>query len=235
MRALAVAELRLLARSPYAIVMAGVLPAALGLLIVWAEQDSGQAGPGGAGALVLVSLVAFTAYTGGTTTLAARRRQFVLKRLRTSGLPDAAVLAAALIPMFLLTLAQTAVLTGVLIGAGQPPDRPWLLVAAALAGTLAGCVLAVPTATVTSSPEWAQLTTGPIALAFFGGALWAAQTPPAQVTWWMLAVPGVPVTQLARAAWGGGPGVPAAVAALVVLSAVVAPLAVRTFAWDPRR
>ena len=235
MRALVGAELRLLARSPYAIVMAGVVPAALGLLIVWAEQDSGQAGPGGSAGLVLVSLMAFTAYTGGTTTLSARRRQFVLKRLRTSGLPDAAVLAAALVPMVLLTLAQAAVLAGIMIGAGQPPGRPWLLVLAALAGTVAGGVLAVPTATVTSAPEWAQLTTGPIALAFFGGGLWAAQTPAAEVTWWMLAVPGVPVTQIARAAWDGGPGVSAAVTALVLLSAVVAPFAVRTFAWDPRR
>ena len=67
MRALAGAEFRLLARSPFAIVMAGLLPAAIGLLIVWAEQDSGRAGWGGAAGLLLVTLVAFTAYTAPTT------------------------------------------------------------------------------------------------------------------------------------------------------------------------
>ena len=235
MSTLVAAELRLLARSPYAIVLAGVLPTALGLLIVWAEQDTGRAGPGSAAAMVLVSLVAFTAYTGGTTTLVARRRQFVLKRLRTSGVPDAALLAAVLTPMFLLTLAQTAVLTGIMVAGGQPPGRPWPLVLAALTGAVAGCVLAVPTAAITSSPEWAQLTTAPIAVLFFGGGMWAAQTPAGEVPGWMLAVPGVPVAQLARAAWESGAGVPVAAAALVALAAVVAPVAVRTFAWDPRR
>ena len=50
----------------------------------------------------------------------------------------------------------------------------------------------------------------------------------------MLAVPGVSVTQLARAAWDGGPGVLTAFLAIAGLSVVVAPFAVRAFAWDPR-
>ncbi|WP_199516737.1 ABC transporter permease [Nucisporomicrobium flavum] len=235
MRALAGAEFRLLARSPFAIVMAGLLPTAVGLLIVWAEQDTGRAGWGGAAGLLLVTLVAFTAYTGGTTTLAARRQQFVLKRLRMSGARDATILGAVILPLGALTLVQAALLVGILSAAGHGPSQPWLLAVAAVAGTAAGSVLAIATAVVTPTPELAQLTTSPIALAFFGGGLWAVRTPPAEVSWWMLAVPGVPVTQLARAAWDGGPGVLAAIVAVISLSAALAPCAVRVFAWDPRR
>lgn len=231
-----VAELRLLARSWFAIVMAGVLPAAVGLLIVWAEQDTGRAGWGGAAGLLLNSLVALTAYASGTTTLAARRRQFVLKRLRMSGVADPAILAAMLAPVFLLTLAQAAVLLGIMAAAGHRPAHPGLLAVAALGGTVAGCVLAVATAVVTPAPELAQLTTAPIGLAFLGGALWTARTPPGEVGWTMLAVPGVSVTQITRTAWDAdGVNVAGAVAALVVLSVVVMPGAVRLFAWDPRR
>ena len=234
MRALVGAELRLLARSPYAIVMAGVLPAALALLVLWAESDTGKVGWGATAGIMLVSLVAFTAYTGGTTALAARRRQFVLKRLRTSGLPDAAVLAGVLAPLFLVTLAQAVVLVGIMTAAGHRPPQPWPLAVAALAGAGPGCVLAVATATVTSGPEVAQLTTTPIALAFFGGGMWVAMTPAADVSWAMLAVPGVPVAHIARAAWDDGSIPVAAVAALVVLMIAVGPAAVRTFTWDPR-
>ncbi|MEV4640590.1 ABC transporter permease [Actinoplanes sp. NPDC049548] len=235
MRALAGAEFRLLARSPFAIVMAGLLPAAVGMLIVWAEQDTGRAGWGGAAGLLLVTLVTFTAYTGGTTTLAARRQQFVLKRLRMSGARDATILGAVLLPLAALTLVQTAVLMGILVAAGRGPSRPWLLVAAAVTGTAAGCVLAVVTAVVTPAPELAQLTTSPIAIAFLGGGFWAVRTPADDVSWAMLAVPGVSVTQLTRAAWEGGSGVLGAITVVAALSLVVAPLAVRAFAWDPRR
>lgn len=236
MRTIVAAELRLLARSWFAIVMAGVLPAAVGLMIVWAEQDTGRAGSGGAAGLLLNTLVALNAYASGTTALAARRQQFVLKRLRMSGVSDPAILAAMLAPVFLLTLAQSVVLMGFLAAAGHRPAHPGLLVVAALGGTVAGCVLAVATAVVTPVPELAQLTTAPIALAFFGGALWAAQTPPGEVGWTMLAVPGAAVTQIARTAWDAdGTNVTGAVVALVVLTAVAAPGAVRLFGWDPRR
>ncbi|MGX6606135.1 ABC transporter permease [Micromonosporaceae bacterium Da 78-11] len=235
MRTLAAAEFRLLVRSPFAIVMAGVVPTMLGFLIVWAEQDSRKAGWGGAAGLLLATLVAFTAYTGGTTALAARRQQFVLKRLRVSGVRDTAILASVLAPVAVLTLVQAVVLFGILATAGHRPAQPGFLTVAALAGTAAGGALAVATAVVTSTPELAQITTSPIALAFCGGGLWAVRTPPAEITWSMLAVPGVPITQLTRSAWDGGPDMIPSVVAVLVLTVVATPIAVRLFVWDPRR
>ena len=90
----------------------------------------------------------------------------------------------------------------------------------------------------TPAPELAQLTTAPLALAFLGGAFWAARTPASEVEWWMLVLPGVAVTQLTRLGWDeagiGVAGGLAAAAALVIVAAVVAPFAVRAVRWDPR-
>jgi ABC-2 type transport system permease protein len=230
------AELRMLTRSVPAVAMGVVLPAALGLLIVWAEHDTGRAGRGTASGLQLTVLLTLTAYGMGTTTLVSRRTQSVLKRLRTSGSSDAAVLTGILLPSALLMLLQTLVVVGA--GGGRLPGRIWAPVAAMVAGTLVAGLFAVVTSGWTASPEVAQLTTAPLSLAFLGGAFWAARTPAAEVGWWMFVLPGVPVTQLTRLGWdepgmttAGGLG---AAAALLILAVAVAPLAVRAARWDPR-
>jgi ABC-2 type transport system permease protein len=233
---IAVAELRMLSRSVPAVVMGAVLPAALGLLIVWAEHDTGRAGRGTATGLQLAVLLALTTYTAGTTTLVARRSQSVLKRLRLSGASDTAVLTGSLLPSALLMLLQGAVM--VVAGGGQMPGDAWAPIIAIAAGILVAGVFAVVTSAWTPAPELAQLTTAPLALAFLGGAFWAARTPASEVEWWMLALPGAAVTQLTRLGWDepgiGTAGGLAATAALVIVAAAVAPFAVRAFRWDPR-
>ncbi|MEU8611225.1 ABC transporter permease [Actinoplanes sp. NPDC048791] len=230
------AEVRMLSRSVPALAMGAVLPAALGLLIVWAEHDTGLAGRGTATGLQLAVLLALTTYTAGTTTLVARRSQSVLKRLRLSGASDTAVLTGVLLPSALLMLLQGAVM--VVAGGGQLPGHAWAPIIAIAAGLLVAGVFAVVTSGWAPAPELAQLTTAPLALAFLGGAFWAARTPASEVEWWMLALPGVAVTQLTRLGWDepgiGTAGGLAAAAALVIAAAVVAPLAVRAVRWDPR-
>lgn len=230
------AELRMLTRSVPAVALGVVLPAALGLLIVWAEHDTGRAGRGTSTGLQLAVLLALTPYGAGTGTLVSRRVQSVLKRLRTSGASDAAVLTGTLLPSALLTLAQAAVM--VAAGGGRLPGRAWAALAALGAGVAVAALFAVLTSGWTAAPELAQLTTVPLALAFVGGAFWAARTPAAEVEWWMLALPGVPVTQLTRLGWdepGIGPaGGLTAAAALLLLAAVLVPLAARAVRWDPR-
>lgn len=235
---IAAAELSQLRRSPSSLITAVVLPTAVGLLIVWAEEDTGKGGWGASAGLLLVTLMTFTGYVAGTTTLAARRQQVVLKRLRLAGVRDTSIVAGVLAPLALVTFVQTTVLFGVVVVVdGYPTVSPVPLLAAVGAGTTAVCVLAVMTAAFTPTPETAQLTTGPIALALCGGAFWAVGRPPGDVTWAMLALPGVSVTHLARVGWHepGATGVAGAVAALVLLTVVITPVAVRCFGWDPRR
>jgi len=118
------------------------------------------------------------------------------------------------------------------------PDQVWAPVAAIGAGIVVAGLFAVFTSGWTPAPELTQLTTAPLSLAFLGGAFWAAGTPAAEVEWWMLALPGVPVIQLTRLGWDE-PGVTtvgglAATAALLIVAVAVLPLAVRAARWDPR-
>ncbi|GIE55400.1 ABC-2 type transport system permease protein [Actinoplanes octamycinicus] len=230
-------EFTLLRRSPFTLVMGAVLPAALGLMILWAEADTGRAGPGATAGLLLVTVIALTSYVSGTTTLAARRRQSVLRRLRASGASDAAILAGVLAPSAALTAAQILLLFGIAAaGDGLGPVAAGPLLLAVVAGTTLGCALAALTAAVTSAPELAQLTTSPIALAWLGGALWTARTAPDEVSTLMLALPGAAVTQLARIAWHvpGATGLFPAAVFLVLPALVAVPMAARLFRWDPR-
>lgn len=232
------AELRMLWRSPLTVVLAAVLPTALAALIVWAEGDTGRAGWGAAAGLLLVTVIAFTGYVAGTTALVVRRQQSVLKRLRGSGASDLAIIAGSMAPFALLALAQSVLLFGIVVVAGDAaPASPWLLAGAAGAGTALACVLAVASAAFTSAPELAQVTTTPVGLAMVGGGFWAASTPTGDVTAGMLAVPGVAVTQLVRLGWrGAAPSeLTGAAVALALLILVATPLAVRAFRWDLRR
>ncbi|MET8152295.1 hypothetical protein ACIBSW_10730 [Actinoplanes sp. NPDC049668] len=228
------AELRMLTRSVPAMVLAGALPTALGALIVWAESDTGKAGDGATAALVVVTLMALTAYTAGTTALASRRQQFVLKRLRLSGARDTAILAGVLAPAVVLTLLQAALLFAIVAVAGAPgPSRPLAPVLALAAGTALAGVLAVGTAAFTSAPEYAQFTTVPIALAIMGGGYRVAVAPPGDVSAALLALPGSAVAQLTRSGWEAVPTLPALVA-LALAFVLAAPLALRLFGWQPR-
>lgn len=231
------AELNVLRRTPSVLIMAAALPTSMGLLIVWGEGDTGRAGWGGAAGLLLVTLVTFTAYVAGTTALAARRQQFVLKRLRTSGASDLAIIAGVLAPLALLTVAQAVVLLGIVaVTQDLPPARPGPLLLATGTATILACVLAVVTAAFTSAPELAQLTTTPIAIAFLGGGFWVVRTAPGDMTWVMAAQPGGAVVHLTRIAWAefGADGLIPAAVALVLLAVVATTLAIRAFDWDPR-
>jgi ABC-2 type transport system permease protein len=224
------AELTLLRRSPFTLTTAAVLPTVLGLLIVWAENDTARAGWSSTAGLLLVTLMTFTAYGSGTTVLAARRQQFVLKRLRHSGATDLAIVTGILVPPALLTLLQTALLFTLVTAIDTfPPIGPAPLLLALATGTAVACVLAVATAAFTPTPETAQLTTTPISLALVGGALWSFHFPPGELPWYALPLPGAAITELTRT--GSLP----ALSALLLLTALVTPVAMRAFTWDPRR
>jgi ABC-2 type transport system permease protein len=219
------AEFTLLRRSGLTLMMGAVLPVALGLLILWAQTDTGRADPGAAAGLLLVTVISLTGYVSGTTTLTARRRQSVLRRLRTSGASDAAILAGTVAAVAPAPQRH---------GFGSARLMPLLLAVAA--GTALACALAALTAAVTSAPELAQLTTSPIALLWLGGALWTARTPPDEVSTLMLALPGAAVTQLSRIAWQvpGATGLIPAVLLLVLPTIAAVPAAARAFRWNPR-
>ncbi len=222
------AELTLLRRNPLAIVNALLLPLALGTAWLLLAENTGKGTDGDTAAMQLLMLLSFTPYAGVTTALAARRADLVLKRMRTTALPPLAVIAGLAAPYAVLTAGQIAVLTAL-----HPPPRWWPLVVTTVMGTLLAVALAFATAAFTPAPELAQLTTTPGVLAFFGGGLWLLHT--GDASWPMRAVPGVPVAELARAAWQDGTPIWPALIATAVLIATSVVLAARTFRWELRR
>ncbi|GIE85510.1 hypothetical protein [Actinoplanes regularis] len=222
------AELTLLRRSPLAVVNALLLPLALGVGWLLLAENTGKGTDGDTTAMQLLMLLSFTPYAGVTTALAARRADLVLKRMRTTALPPLAVISGLAAPYAVLTAGQIAVLTAL-----HPPPRWWPLLVTAVTGTVLAVALAFATAAFTPVPELAQLTTTPGVLAFFGGGMWLLHT--GDASWPMRAVPGVPVAELARAAWQDGTPIWPALSATAVLTTAAVALAVRAFRWEPRR
>jgi ABC-2 type transport system permease protein len=229
---LATSELRLLVRSPVAVVNAVLFPVAIGAGWVLLARDTGKDLGADAVAMQILVLLGFTPYAGAVGVLVARRHELVLQRLRTTALSGAGALAGLLSPYVLVVLVQAALLAGVTAAAGGPgPDRWWPPLVALLAGTVLAVALAVLTAAVTPVPELVQLTTVPVVLSLFGGGLWLLHTP---LTWPMLPVPGVAIAGLVRLGWQPGSVVPCLLAVLI-LTLVTAGLATRVFRWDRRQ
>lgn len=232
---LAVAELKLVIRSPLAAATAILAPLAMGLFML----GNRELGSSTLVAVQLLSLLGFTPYAGATTTLAARREQLVLKRLRTSPASDREIVAGMLLPLAALVVVQAVILIASTIAVtGSWPHQWWLLALAVAGGTALASGLAFVTAAFTTSPEMAQVTTLPMFLALFGSAFWVGASPPDEVTWAMVAVPGGAVAQLVRLGWDGA-GITAStvvpsVVAMAVSAVAVAWLAGRVFRWQPR-
>jgi ABC-2 type transport system permease protein len=200
---LTAAELRLLLRNRIALVVATVSPLALGGFFLLTSGEGGNLdSTGDLAAMQLVMLLGFAVYVTPTMTLAARREQLYLKRLRSSPASAAGIVTGLMAPLMLLAVVQ-AVLLFTATGAvwEQAPGRPAVLVLALLVGC-ASCVgLAFLTAAFTRTSEAAQLTTLPGFFALVGGLVWVVATPPERVDVWQLAVPGAAVAQLARYGW----------------------------------
>jgi len=147
-------------------------------------------------------------------------------------------------PVALVVVQSTLLLAATSVVTDTAPLAPLLLVAAVIAGTLQCSALSFVTAAYTRTPETATVTVAPVLGALFGGAMWTAGTPAAQVTWPMLLTGGGAVAHLARVGWDGvaagvhvidvahaGP----ALAVTVVLTAAILAAATKLFHWDPRR
>ena len=89
-RALALSEVRILVRNPLVLATALLLPLVLGTLIA---SDGTDGSWGDVVAMQFVMVLLFCVYATATTSLAARRRQLVLKRLRSGELSDPQILA----------------------------------------------------------------------------------------------------------------------------------------------
>lgn len=236
---IATGELVQIFRNRLVLVTSLIMPVVVSAFFIYRHEVFASLGSlGYIAAVVLVTVGAFGLYTTAVTTLASRRQNLFLKRLRSTAASDTGILAGLVLPVTVLALIQvTAILTVLGLVAGGPSNVPLLI--AAVAATMAMLVaLALATAGLTNSPEHAQVTTLPVSLGMVAVASWVGISGTGELTLLKRLLPGGSATELVLNAWNGG--VPVA-DSLVLLAPtlswviVAAALASRLFRWEPRR
>ena len=190
------------------------------------------------GAMLVFTIGAFSLYATTVTTLASRRQNLFLKRLRSTAASDPAILSGLMLPIGVISLVQVTVILGV-FGAvsGSPADVALLVVAVASAFVMM-LALALATAGVTRSPEHAQVTTLPLSVGIIGVAVWVGISGTEHLALLKRMLPGGSAAELVVDSWNGG--VPRSESLLLlgptmawVVVAIL--LARRLFRWEPRR
>ncbi|GAA1642902.1 ABC transporter permease [Actinoplanes couchii] len=239
MLTIARSELVQIFRNRLVLVTSFVMPIAVSAFFVYRHEIFAQLGSlGYIAAVVLFTVGAFGLYTSTVTTLASRRQNLFLKRLRSTAVSDAGILAGLVAPATVLSLVQV---SGILIVFGLVagrPDNVGLLILAVLATMAMMIGLALATAGVTNSPEHAQVTTLPVSLGVIAVASWVGITGTENLELVKRLLPGGAATELMLNAWNGGVALSDSLILLAPTLAwvvVAVTFAVRMFRWEPRR
>ncbi|WP_410642683.1 ABC transporter permease [Amycolatopsis sp. lyj-346] len=232
-------ELIQIFRNRLVLVTALVLPAALSAFFITKRDIFADGGSlGYIATLALFFVASIGLYTTTVTTLASRRQNLFLKRLRSTAAGDAGILAGLLLPITVLSVVQIAVILGALAAVAGTPADPLLLVAAVVSVVAMMAALGLATAGLTNSPEHAQVTTLPVSVGVLAVSGWVGLTGTGDLTLLKRLLPGGSATELVLNAWNGG--VPLA-DSLVLFGPTLAwvvvavALATRLFRWEPRR
>jgi ABC-2 type transport system permease protein len=216
-----------------------VIPVAFGAYVVYQHESISEIGGlGFVAAIVMFAVMALGLYTAAVTTLASRRQDLFLKRLRSTAASDRDILAGLLLPLTVMALIQVGVILAVLGVVVDSPAQIPLLVVAVLATAAMMVALALATTGLTNSPEHAQVTTLPVSLLLIAVASWVGITGITDFTVVKRLLPGGSATQLVVNAWDGG--VPLADSLPLMLPTVgwvvvAVTMAGRLFRWEPRR
>lgn len=231
--AIAVAELRMLVRNRTVALCALLLPLGFGA-VTYAFDSYGTAGM--LAGVQIIGMVGLGVYITATTTLAARRQSLHLKRLRSGAVGDAGIIAGLVLPVVAVSVAQLAIVLGVL-SLREPPVHAALLVAAVVIAEAMFAGFALATAGFSTSPEHAQYTTMPLYLVTLGVAIWWTITGADDLLWLKRILPGGGLMELVTLAWNGGDLslVPVLLAPTLVWAALGVVAAVMFFRWEPRR
>lgn len=232
-------ELIQIFRNRLVLVTGLVIPVAVSATFVYQHETlADQASLGYIAAITVFTVMAFGLYTTAVTTLASRRQNLFLKRLRSTAAGDVDILTGLILPITVIAVFQTVAILIVLgIVATQPADV-LLLAVAILAMTAMMLGLALATAGLTNSPEHAQVTTLPVSLLMIAVASWVGLTDIENLTLLKRLLPGGSATELVLNAWNGGVPLADSLSLLAVTLAwvvVAGALAARFFRWEPRR
>ena len=239
MLSIALSELIQIFRNRSVLINSFVVPVAISAFFIYRHEVFAELGSlGYIAAIVMFTVSAFGLYTSAVTTLASRRQNLFLKRLRSTAAGDAGILAGLVLPVTVISLVQVAAILTVLGVVTSTPDNIGLLVVAVLATAAMMVGLGLATAGLTNSPEHAQVTTLPVSLGVIAVASWVGITGTDELTLLKRLLPGGSATELVLNAWSGGVAVTDSLLLLAPTLAwvvVAAALASRLFRWEPRR
>jgi ABC-2 type transport system permease protein len=239
MLSIALGELIQVFRNRLVLVTSFIMPVAVSAYFIYQHEVFADLGSlGYIAAVVMFTVGAFGLYTTTVTTLASRRQNLFLKRLRSTPASDAGILSGLMLPVTVLALVQVTAILIVLAAVAGGPTNVLLLVAAVLATVIMMLGLGLATAGLTNSPEHAQVTTLPVSLGAIAVASWVGITGTEELTLLKRLLPGGSATELVLNAWNGG--VPVADSLPLLLPTlswviVAVALASRLFRWEPRR
>ncbi|MBQ1010521.1 ABC transporter permease [Micromonospora sp. M51] len=239
MLSIASSELIQIFRNRLILITSLIIPVAVSAFFVRQHETYAALGSlGYIAAIVTFTVAAFGLYATAVTTLASRRQNLFLKRLRSTAESDPGILAGLLLPVLVIAAVQVAaILTALAVVAGGPSNVALLVVA--ILATLAMLIgLALATAGLTTSPEHAQVTTLPITLGVIAVTTWVGISGTENLAWLKRLLPGGAATELIMNAWNGGVAVTDSLLLLApTLGWVVIAvnLATRLFRWEPRR
>jgi len=236
---IALSELIQIFRNRSVLITSFVMPVVVSAFFIYQHEVFATLGSlGYIAAVVLFTVCAFGLYASSVTTLASRRQNLFLKRLRSTAASDAGILTGLVLPVTVIALVQVAVIMTVFGVVPGMPGTIGLLVVAVLATVAMMLGLGLATAGFTNSPEHAQVTTLPVSLGVIAVASWVGIAGTEELTWLKRLLPGGSATELVVDAWNGGVSAGRSLLLLAptlgwVVIAVV--LASRFFRWEPRR
>ncbi|MBK1786302.1 ABC transporter permease [Prauserella cavernicola] len=237
------AETKLLARNSAVAVSAVLVPAAMGVLFLNADDLLPGAGTSFLVTLMLLTVFGMSGCITAAASLSYRRDELYLKRLRSGNASDTTVLLGVLSPAIGVTLAQS-VLMVVLVGtiASMLPTNPLLLLAVIVLGAALSIGLGMAVTGITSSSEQAQTVATPVVFALLGSGFWAGMSLTEGLSTLQLALPGGAVAELLRLAYSEtstftgqlAEGLPA-LGVLAAWTVLALSAARRLFRWEPRQ
>lgn len=239
MLSIALSELIQIFRNRLVLLTSFVIPIAPCAFFVYQHEIIAELGSlGYIASAMMFTVGAFGLYTTTVTTLASRRQNLFLKRLRSTPASDAGIIVGLMLPVTVLAIVQVVAILSVLAAVtGAPASFP--LLAAAVVSTLAMMLaLGLATAGLTNSPEHAQVTTLPVSLGAIGVSTWVGITGTEELTQLKRLLPGGSATELVLDAWNGGVPMTDSLPLLLPTLAwvgVAVLLASRMFRWEPRR
>lgn len=234
MFAIARSEMTQLVRNRLVAASSLFIPLAFSAVLIFNRENFG--GTPVTAALILVTVTAMGTYITATTTLASRRQNLFLKRLRSTSAKDASILSGLVLPIALVNLVQAGVIVAILSVVGTPPVGVVAVVAAVVVLELMFVGAAIATAGLTNSPDHAQVTTLPLFVVALGASMWVGLTGTEELAGVKRLLPGGAVTELIVEGWDGMALHEAVSLLLPSLAFVVAAFAMAksTFRWEPR-